>query len=73
MPALPHKSNDKVGPQIAGETKKLLDDWKCAENVGAMVFDTTASNTGNFSEVVLPINLSKQVQFLPHLSASMVS
>ena len=46
VPALPHKSTDKSGPQLAKLAKDLLDEWECAGNVVGMVFDTTSSNTG---------------------------
>ena len=42
VPALPHRSSEKTGPQIAKTTKVLLDEWNCpANNVVGMVFYTT--------------------------------
>ena len=46
VPALPHKSKERTGPQIASVTKKLLDEWNGSNNVSGMVFDTTSANTG---------------------------
>ena len=55
VPSLPHKSNDKVGPQIACVTKDLLDSWGCTDCVAGMVFDTTNSNTGAVSAACISI------------------
>ena len=49
VPALPHKSSERVGPQIAHQSKKLLQEWKCEDSVVSMVFDTTSSNTGSIT------------------------
>jgi hypothetical protein len=48
VPALPTKSSEKAGNLIARATVNLLEEWDCVDNIGAMVFDTTASNTGQF-------------------------
>ena len=55
VPALPHKSGEKVGPQIAQQSKKLLQEWECEECVVSMVFDTTASNTGAITAACVSI------------------
>ena len=46
IPAIPHKSSEKTGPQIGKATKEHLAAWGCAENTNGMVFDTTSFNTG---------------------------
>ena len=46
VPAIGHKSSDKMGKLISESCVSLLKDWKCEETVCGMVFDTTASNTG---------------------------
>ena len=56
-PALPHKSTDRTGPQIAAVTKELLNDWKCMDTVAGMVFDTTSSNTGAVSAGCISIQV----------------
>lgn len=55
VPALTHKSTEKIGPQISRATKELLDDWKCSDNISGMVFDTTSSNTGGISAACISI------------------
>lgn len=46
-PRLPTKSSEPMGELISSATEKLLDEWNCKTSVGAMVFDTTSSNTGH--------------------------
>ena len=46
VPAIGHKSSDKMGKLISESCVSLLEDWKCADTVCGMVFDTTSSNTG---------------------------
>lgn len=45
----------KFGEKVATSTKHLLEDWQCADNVKAMVFDTTASNTGLWTAACVKI------------------
>ena len=59
VPAIPHKSNEKTGPQIAAQSVQLLREWNCEESVVAMVFDTTSSNTGNYELFYFPFNVFK--------------
>jgi len=33
----------------------LLDQWNCAENIRAMVFDTTSANTGHLSAACISV------------------
>ena len=49
VPALPHKSSEKAGNLISAATVNLLTEWKCADSVIGMVFDTTATNTGHIT------------------------
>ena len=49
VPALPHKSIEKKGNLISAATLKLLTEWKCADSVIGMVFDTTSANTGHLT------------------------
>ena len=49
VPALPVKSSQSAGSLISSATVGLLRSWNCAENVSAMVFDTTAANTGHLT------------------------
>ena len=44
---LPHKSSESAGELISTGTVNLLNKWECAEDIVAMVFDTTSTNTGN--------------------------
>ena len=44
--ALQHKTNEKCGKKIANATLEQLKAWKFKDNVKAMVYDTTSSNTG---------------------------
>lgn len=46
VPGLPVKSSQPAGNLIADATVDLLKSWQCEGNVSAMVFDTTAANTG---------------------------
>ena len=46
VPAISHKSTDKMGKLISESCMSLLKEWKCQDSVSGMVFDTTASNTG---------------------------
>ena len=46
VPPLQHKTDERSGDKIAKATIDLLSSWNCEDNVKAMVFDTTASNTG---------------------------
>ena len=59
VPYLIHKSTDKSGPQVAAATKDQLDEWSCADSVTAMVFDTTASNTGRLTAGISCFYFSK--------------
>jgi hypothetical protein len=45
-PALPLKSSESAGKLISDQAMLLLDKWKCSEQIASVVFDTTASNTG---------------------------
>lgn len=47
VPAL----KDSRGTTVAAATHAALIDWKCTESVVGMVFDTTASNSGEYSVV----------------------
>ena len=49
VPALPYKSSQPAGNLISSATVGLLQSWNCEENVSAMVFDTTAANTGHLT------------------------
>ena len=49
VPALPVKSSQPAGDLISNATVDLLRSWNCTTNVAAMVFDTTASNTGHLT------------------------
>ena len=44
-----HKSTEKTGPQLGAITKELLDEWKCADKVAGMGFDTINANTGRIT------------------------
>jgi hypothetical protein len=46
VPALPTKSGEPMGHLISKASFELLLNWGCTECVAAMVFDTTAANTG---------------------------
>ena len=48
VPACPVKSGVPAGNLIADATLGLWKHWNCEDNVAAMVFDTTACNTGIF-------------------------
>ena len=37
VPFLPHKSNEDVGPQIAGASGELLEKWNRSDGLIAMV------------------------------------
>ena len=45
----------KFGEKIPSMTMELLEDWQCVDNVKAMVFDTTASNTGMWTAACVKI------------------
>ena len=46
-PALPPRENQPMGDLIAEAAVGCAERWNCTSSVVGMVFDTTASNTGN--------------------------
>ncbi len=44
-----------MGEKTSDATEKLLNEWNCAQNVKAMVFDTTRSNTGKLTAACISI------------------
>ena len=55
VPALQHKTDEGSGKKIAKATMEQLNLWKCEDNVKAMVYDTTASNTGALTAACVSI------------------
>ena len=49
VPPLPPATERSAGDLISTETLNLVDQWKCRSNISAMVFDTTAANTGHLT------------------------
>ena len=49
VPNLPIADNERAGNIIGNATYDLIDKWNCSDNIVSMVFDTTASNTGQWS------------------------
>ena len=71
VPPLPHftkKAGVSHGDAVSKATKALLDDWKCDQNIFAMVFDTTASNTGERLQRKICLHIKRQyfILFLIH-------
>ena len=48
VPNIPKGGKTETGKLIASATCNLLNEWHCSDNISAMVFDTTAANTGMY-------------------------
>lgn len=57
----------KVGPKIASATVSLLNDWKCVDDMGTLVFDSITSNTGDLTAACVSKQklLQKELLWLP--------
>ena len=55
VPALETEKKLSMGYKIASATVSHLDEWKCADNFRAMVFDTTASNTESLTTACVSV------------------
>ena len=61
VPALTKQPNQRIGEVISNATVSLIEKWKCQQNVKAMAFDTTASNTGHKTAACVSVqNLLKR-------------
>ncbi|KAJ8400549.1 hypothetical protein AAFF_G00393180 [Aldrovandia affinis] len=58
VPAYTKGTDEACGAIIARLTCKLLQEWRCADQVVNMPFDTTASNTGHLTAACIAIQLS---------------
>ncbi|KAJ8403988.1 hypothetical protein AAFF_G00343380 [Aldrovandia affinis] len=58
VPAYTKGTEEACGTIIAQLTCKLLQEWRCADQVVNMAFDTTASNTGHLMAACIAIQLS---------------
>ena len=67
VPIVEGAKGEKVGPLIAMATVNLLNEWNCSNNVKAMVFDTTSSNTGKLTAACISIQnrLERELLWLP--------
>lgn len=67
VPVVEHKKGEKIGPKIAKASVGLLDSWECGNSIKAMVFDTTAANTGKITAACISIQeqLNKKLLWLP--------
>jgi len=66
-PELPLHKDTGFGPKLANLTQGLLEQWNCADNIKAMVFDTTSANTGHLSAACISIQekLGRQLLWCP--------
>ena len=55
VPVQQHKTEERSGKKTAKATMDQLNIWKCEDNVKAMVYDTTASNTGALTAACVSI------------------
>ena len=66
-PELPSHKVTGFGPKLANLTQDLLHQWNCMDNIRAMVFDTTAANTGHLSAACISVQerLGRQLLWCP--------